>query len=110
MSCSKHGVTFGQKSQKSLDEIRRLTKSANWLSVALAGSVLNDILFKNGPVAISYKVKTSDFKLMADSMSASNPILKIKVNEEALKVMLYESNSLNFEEKTFWRCFYNETR
>lgn len=110
MNCPIDGLTFGKESQKSLDEIRRLTKTANWLSVALAGSVLNNIFFKNGPVAVSYNIKTTDFKLMANSMSATNPLLQLKVNEEASKIMLFRSSSLNFKEKTFWRCFYNETR
>lgn len=110
MSCPIDGVTFGKNSEKSLNEIRRLTKNANWLSVALAGSVLNDIFFKNGPVAVSYKVKTTDFKLMGDSMSATNPILKRRVNDEAVKMMLLSGSGLTQKEKIFWRCFYNETR
>ncbi|WP_435236754.1 hypothetical protein ACR30L_03990 [Psychromonas sp. PT13] len=110
MDCPINGLTFGKQSQKSLDEIRRLTKTANWLSIALAGSVLNNIFFRNGPVAVSYNIKTTDFKLMANSMSSTNPILKRKVNEEASKIMLFNSSSLSFKEKTFWRCFYNETR
>lgn len=110
MNCPIEGLTFGKQSQKSLDEIRRLTKNANWLSVALAGSVLNNIFFKNGPVAVTYTIKTTDFKLMANSMSSTNPLLKLKVNEEASKIMLFNSGTLSFKEKTFWRCFYNETR
>ncbi|GAA5214942.1 hypothetical protein ACFSJ3_01050 [Corallincola platygyrae] len=105
--CPIDGVRFGASSKKAISEMRDMSKRANWLSTALAGSILSDIFVKNGPIGASYKIHTTDFELLGTAMAASTPILRRKASDLAGSMILLHSGSLNNQEKKFWRCMYN---
>lgn len=63
-----------------------------------------DIFARNGPIATSYKVSSTDFPLMASAMMASSPILVRRV--EGIAVRTSMKPGLSYEEIQFWRCLY----
>ncbi|WP_028774488.1 hypothetical protein [Shewanella waksmanii] len=110
MTCLIDGLRFGSDSKEAIREMRELTKRANWLTITLGLSVLNDIFTKNGPVSASYKIKTTDFELLGKAMASSTPILRRKTSDIAGEMVILKSSELSQNELKFWRCVYNETR
>lgn len=107
MSCN-FDVRFGRESRRAIEEIREMQSMAKALSAFIGMSAMLDIFAGNGVLISSYKVANTDFELLAKSMRSSNLILVRKV--EDLAVRMYMNPSLSYEEKKFWRCFYNELR
>jgi len=87
-----------------------MTKRANLLSVFVGVSVLSDIFVKNGPLTVAYKIESTDFQLFGKAMSSTTPILKRKVSDLAGSMILFNSATLTAQERSFWRCIYNEVR
>jgi hypothetical protein len=101
-------IRFSIYSRNAIEEIRDLQGMANTLSIFIGASAILDIFGGNGVLLSSYKVYTSDFESLAQSMRASNPILVRRVEDIAMR--MYMNPSLNREEKMFWRALYNEMR
>ncbi len=107
MPCSIN-VKFSSESKKALNKIRELQGMANALSVFIGMSVMLDIFGGNGVKVSSYKIYTTDFELLANSMRASNPILVHRVR--TISGLMYMKQSISHNERAFWRCLYNEVR
>lgn len=108
MSCNIENIRFGSDSKRALDEIRELQGMANSLSVFLGASAILDIFGGNGALLSAYKIYSTDFQLLSDSMRSSSPILARRVSD--ISTRMYMKPSLNHQEKLFWRCLYNEIR
>lgn len=108
MSCVVDNLVFGPMSKNAIKDIREATKRANWLSTALAASVLGDIFIKNGPTGVSYKIFTTDFELLGQAMASTTIVLKKRIRDTAADLVLFNSSSLTGPENKFWRCVYDE--
>jgi len=105
MECPPIGsIDFSRRSLQAIDEIRRVKRSVNALSVAMSAGVIGNIFLGNGAVEASYALQDTDFRAYAKSMNQLPVILRRRIVDEADRAAL---DVTNFKERQFWQAVSN---
>lgn len=94
-------ITFSQRSQQAIEEIRKVDRFTMTLQRVTAGGVVMNIFAGNGPIETTYSLASTDFAAMARAVCAMPEIARRRISNIAQESALYTSNSA---EKTFWNA------
>lgn len=94
-------ITFSQRSQQAIEEIRKVDRFTMTLQRVTAGGVVMNIFAGNGPIETTYSLASTDFAAMARAMSAMPEIARRRISNIAQESAFYTRNSA---EKTFWNA------
>ncbi len=94
-------ITFSQRSQQAIEEIRKVDRFTMMLQRVTAGGVVMNIFAGNGPIETTYSLASTDFAAMAKAMSAMPEIARRRISNIAQESAFYTSSSA---EKIFWNA------
>lgn len=94
-------ITFSKRSTQAIEEIRRVKKSANVLSIVFSAGVLGNIFLGNSALEVSYAVQGTDFKKFSKAMAEIPVLTRRRIMDEADRAAI---DVTNYGERQFWQA------
>ncbi len=105
MECpSINNLVLAERDVKALEQIRKIIRNMDFISVLMPTGVMHSIFTKNNAAGTSYNIATHEWRTFASAMSKIPTIKRGRIRDVAGMRSLAPDLSVN--QRHFWRAVY----